>query len=177
MGIQGEGGWGRQQPPSKATQNSQGHLSSWQSLRKAGKFLSPWMPSVSFGMSVTHISTAEQAEGVLSSETQENGAITAIFHRVWKTRLRERSSCKCGKASAMTPSWRIGNVPIKIPSISWFFTGYWYQWSASGILPCPKQLFCTWFYGKLWNEIFSRFLGGLSVGPKEFKTTLWSFIT
>lgn len=35
-------------------------------FRKAGKFLSPRMPSVSFGMSVTRISTAEQAEGVFS---------------------------------------------------------------------------------------------------------------
>lgn len=66
--------------------------------------------------------------------------------------------------SSTAPSRSIENVPIKIPSISWVFTGYWYQWSASGIFPCPKQLFCTWFYGKLWNEIFSRFLGGLRVG-------------
>lgn len=139
------------------------------------------MLSVSFGVSVTHISHWEQTQGVSSSESQANQAITAIFHRVWKTWLCECPSCKCGKClailSSMAPSWRIGNVPIKIPSISWFFTGYWYQWSASGILPCPKQLFCTWFYGKLWNEIFSRFLGGLSVGHKEFKTTLWNFIT
>lgn len=116
---------------------------------------------------------AEQTEAVFSSETQANGAITAIFHRAWRTWLHECPSCKCGKCSAilssMAPSWRIGNVPIKIPPISWFFTGYWYQWSASGILPCPKQLFCTWFYGKLWNEIFSRFLGGWVWDLKNLK--------
>lgn len=73
-------------------------------FRKAGKFLSPWMPSVSFGMSVTRISTAEQAEGVFSSEAQANEAMTAMLHRVWKTRLRECASCKCWELSAILSS-------------------------------------------------------------------------
>lgn len=163
-----KGVWGRQQQPMNATRNSQSHFFTVTVIkeRPESSFLQ-WMVSVSFEISVqspipspqsklrVFLITAQGWMKPLLRNFTEFGKLDRV--NVLPPNVGNTSSAIL---SSMAPSWRIVNVPIKIPSISWVFTGYWYQWSASGILPCPKQLFCTWFYGKLWNEIFSRFLGG-----------------
>lgn len=134
--------------------------------RLEGSFLR-WTASVSFGLWV------QSPLSSLQSKPRVSAAITQSRMKPLPQNFTEFGkpdhvnvpppnvgNTSSATLSSMAPSWRIENVPIQIPSISWGFTGYWSQWSASGIFPCPKQLFCTWFYGKLWNEIFSRFLGG-----------------
>lgn len=127
--------------------------------------------SVTFGISVQSPTSSLQSElRVFSATTQ--GRLKPLlqnFTELGKLNCANVLPANVGNTSSailssMAPSWRIVNVPIKIPSISWFFAGYWHQWSCCRNPPMPKAAV---LHLVLWETVkwdFLKILGGLRVG-------------